>query len=208
MQDKNKIYMKAIHCEFEGDGMHTLLMASYLITALLIASLFVPLLWIVAVIITLLVLWSKIFSPKAKGGPGAGSPLDVNPNLGELNLGDIVVFKGEWVYDSLHDGWNEIHPVKCCEKLDWFEKPDKLKLPDGSFDINNFEWKDFKWKDPKTNTVFTLDSITSFELLKNHWCAAFEAAEDAENKGNRTNPLHDWGIHPSVDGCKPPIIIE
>jgi hypothetical protein len=209
--DRKLNYMKAIHCEFEGDGIHTLLMASYLVTALLFAAFLLGAfsLVIVAVIIALLAVWSKIFSSEARAGtaPGAGTPLDVNPNLGDLNLGDVVVFKGEWVYDSLHDGWNEIHPMHCCEKLDWFEKPDKLILPDGSFDITKFEWKDFKWQEPGTDTVFTIDSITNFELLHTHWCAVLQHAEDAENKGNKSNPEHDWGIHPAVDGCKPPIIV-
>lgn len=198
-------YMKRIHCEFEGDGIQTLLYASCLILAILVASLLVPYLWIVGVIIALLILFRRLLPWDAGTEPGHGSPLDVNPNLGELNRGDFVVFKGEWVYDSLHIGWNEIHPVKCCQKLEWVEPP--LRLPDGRFDIENFEWKDFKWKDPDTGTIFSLDSLASFTSFQKHWCDAFEGCEEAEENGSRSNPVHDWGIHPSVDGCKPPDII-
>jgi len=59
----------------------------------------------------------------------AGSPSDVNPNIGSLNPiqldannnplpgADIVYVKGTWVYDSLHEGWNEIHPIKEFRKV-------------------------------------------------------------------------------------------
>jgi hypothetical protein len=30
---------------------------------------------------------------------------------------DIVMVSGEWVYDSFHEGWNEIHPVRWCQKI-------------------------------------------------------------------------------------------
>jgi hypothetical protein len=72
---------------------------------------------------------------------GAGSPTDVDPSLGDLQPikldpntdkplagADIVYVRGTWVYDSLHEGWNEIHPVKVCAKVgtwtgDWATQP-------------------------------------------------------------------------------------
>lgn len=30
---------------------------------------------------------------------------------------DILVVKGSWVYDSAHEGWNEIHPIKHCQTI-------------------------------------------------------------------------------------------
>ena len=25
--------------------------------------------------------------------------------------------KGTWVYDNAHEGWNEIHPIKQCQRI-------------------------------------------------------------------------------------------
>jgi hypothetical protein len=30
---------------------------------------------------------------------------------------DILVVLGTWVYDSAHEGWNEIHPIKHCQHI-------------------------------------------------------------------------------------------
>ncbi len=27
-----------------------------------------------------------------------------------------MIVKGAWVYDSAHEGWNEIHPIKHCQE--------------------------------------------------------------------------------------------
>ena len=48
-----------------------------------------------------------------------GSPTDVNSELDELHsYRDVLVVKGTWVYDSAHTGWNEIHPIKQCQRID------------------------------------------------------------------------------------------
>ena len=101
-------------------------------------------------------------------------------------------------FDSLHEGWNEIHPIRDCQILGRLE-------PDEN---GEFKWSNFRYKDKETNTEFTLDSIESFKLLHDYWCAQFKGAKDAQDNGSTTNPVHDWGIHPTVDGCNPPIIIE
>jgi len=87
-----------------------------------------------------------------------GSPADVDPSLGNLhtndpaqnNLGaDLLYVMGSWVYDSFHDGWNELHPIKACSRIgrwdgDWpagFE--DTIKRFDQAFeDANNPDTRD------------------------------------------------------------------
>ena len=191
LQGKNLKYLKALHCEFEGDGIRRLLDAAYGVLALLIASLFVPGLWIVAAIIALLAILRGIFAEP--GAPGAGTPLDIHPSLGMLDKGHVVVVKGEWIYDSLHDGWNEIHPVRACQIIG--------RLEEGK------EFRDFSYTDLSTGTVFVLDSVDNVERFRNFWCDALKGAEAAEEGGNQDKPEHDWGIHPVIDGCKPPDII-
>jgi hypothetical protein len=194
-EGKNLKYMKAIHCEFEGDGIRRLLDAAYGVMAILIASLVVPGLWIVAVIIAILAILRGIFAEP--GAPGAGTPLDIDPSLGSMDKGDVVIVRGEWVYDSLHAGWNEIHPVRACQIIGRLQ-------PDEN---GNLDFKNFSYTDLSTGTVFTLDSAENVERFRDFWCNALDGADDAEDDGSKDNPEHDWGVHPTVDGCKPPIII-
>ena len=63
----------------------------------------------------LLIFGKGIFG--SKGEPGSGTPLDVGVNPGSLDGGAVVVVTGDWVYDSGHAGWNEIHPVKSCQVM-------------------------------------------------------------------------------------------
>jgi len=35
---------------------------------------------------------------------------------GEIKLGDPIMVRGRWAYDSAHTGYNEIHPVRTVQK--------------------------------------------------------------------------------------------
>ncbi len=52
-------------------------------------------------------------------GGEEGSPNDVaaDPDSGRVEVGDHVAIIGDFVYDSAHEGWNELHPVKKLLKL-------------------------------------------------------------------------------------------
>jgi hypothetical protein len=191
-EGKNLKYLQALHCEFEGDGIRSILDAAYGVLAMLLLALVIPGSWIVGVIIALLVLFRKIFLADP-GDPGSGNPLDIGPSPGSLDGRAVVVVKGEWIYDSLHGGWNEIHPVRDCQVIGHL-KPDE-------------GWPDFKYTDPDTGTVFTLDLDANVKRFRDFWCGALKDAKDAEDGGSHDNPEHDWGIHPGIDGCKKPIII-
>jgi hypothetical protein len=191
-EGKNLHYVKALHCEFEGNGIYLLLNLLIAVLALLVAALaFWPVAILAAIIALLFLLFRVILGNP--GQVGSGNPLDVNPNLGSLDKGDVVVVKGEWIYDSLHAGWNEIHPVRACQKIGRLEMGQKFK--------------DFSYTDQETQITFTLDSIENVKTFRDFWCGMLKGAEDAENGGSKDNPQHDWGIHPTVDGCKPPDII-
>jgi hypothetical protein len=119
-----------LHAEFEGDGNYKMLQASKVMLAMaiyaLIACIFLP--WpadiILGGIIGVLAALA-LFIASLLGGFGEGSPSDVN--AGELTdnthienghgVGaDIVFVQGTWVCDTLHERWNEIHPIKKCSK--------------------------------------------------------------------------------------------
>ena len=189
---KDLDYMRHLHCEFEGSGIHDRLNALYGIVAALLLALAVPGFWIVAIILGLLLIFGKgIFG--SKGQPDSGTPLDVGVNPGSLDGRAVIVVTGDWIYDSGHAGWNEIHPVKSCQVIG------HLKPDDG--------WDTFVYHDKGTGLDFTLASKENVEQFRSFWCGMLKGAQDAEDGGNRDDPANDWVIHPLVDGCKPPPII-
>jgi hypothetical protein len=185
------LYMKALHCEFEGNGIRVLLDEFYVVLGILIFSLFFPAAAIIALFIALVALLTNIFLSEHVPND-VGTPLDIDASLGVLDAGYFVVLKGIWVYDSNHTGWNEIHPVEDCRII---ATPGQAK-----------EFKDLSFTD-NTGAVLTLESPDNVKTYLEIQCGAIKRAEDAQNGGSRDKPEHDWGIHPSVDGCKPPDII-
>jgi hypothetical protein len=189
---KDLNYVKYLHCEFEGDGIRERLDALYGIVATLLIAVWVPGFWIVSIILGLLLLFGKgLFG--SKGQPGSGTPLDVGVNPGSLEGRAVVVVTGAWIYDSGHEGWNEIHPVKSCQVIGHL-KPDE-------------GWDTFRYLDKATNLEFALDAKENVERFRDFWCGMLKGAQDAEDGGNREDPANDWVIHPLVDGCKPPPVI-
>jgi hypothetical protein len=181
-------YLRWIHCEFEGRGIEDALSWAQVVLALLIAALLVPppfnaivliLLWFVSVLGLAETLW-KPWTP--------GDPRDVNPNLGSLQEGNLVLVRGDWVYDSLHDGWNEIHAIHDCQIIS-----NELVPLNGLWPVDSHG--------------HDLNDPAAVQAAVDDWCDALADATGAEDGGNRDDPMHDWVIHPLIDGCTPPVII-
>ncbi|MGE0813269.1 MAG: hypothetical protein AB7O28_06860 [Vicinamibacterales bacterium] len=193
VQDEgHKQYVTSLHSEFEGDGIAELLKWAKVILALLIAALFVPdvlraILILLAVFLTLVNIVDVVTAPPAL--QGAGNPLDVDPRL-IIGKGDIVAVKGTWVYDSLHHGWNEMHPVLACEVVG------RLPLP--KMDVIH---------DPPVTWPPPFDTDAGITAFVQRWCAGIKDADDAVDGGSGDDPANGWVVHPLVDGCKPPPII-
>ncbi len=195
-------YRDELHCEFEGDGIYQLREYMYVILALLTLAFYLP--WpadfILAMIALLIGLIGGIRDFRAPSqAPNPGNPLDVSKDLATLTRGDLVVVKGEWIYDSLHAGWNEIHPVRHCEII---KEREEIDVPDADLD-----WSDYVVFDPTTGTTVDFTNAASVESYRQYLCGMIKDAEEAEEGGSRDDPRNDWGVHPLVDGCKPPIII-
>lgn len=193
--DGHKEYIVGLHCEFEGDGIYTLLLLAIAILALLIAAAVFPaaalgLLILAAVLFLIGLLGDWLLA--TPGGPGAGSPTGVDPSLGTMARGDIVVVKGDWVYDSLHPGWNEIHAVHDCQIIDHIDLPDSDALKDPNV--------------PQTPWPLGLQPSEVFNTL-DFWCKSMGDAGGAETGGSRQNPQNDWVIHPIIDGCNQVVIV-
>jgi hypothetical protein len=195
-------YLTQLHCEFEGDGIYQLRQYLYVILALLTLAFYLP--WPLDFIVSLLAILIGLFggimdfrSPSHASDPG--NPLDVNEELGTLTRDDLVVVKGEWIYDSLHAGWHEIHPVRHCEII---REREEIHVLDEDLD-----WSDYVVINPATGLAVDFTDAVSVESYRQVWCGMIRDAEEPEKDGSRDDPKNDWGVHPLVDGCKPPIII-
>ena len=201
-------YLTQLHCEFEGDGIYQIREHMYVILALLTAAFYLP--WPLDLILSLLALAFGFLggirdfrSPSEAADPG--NPLDVNENLGTLSGGDLVVVKGEWIYDSLHAGWHEIHPVRHCEII--IERENLRDAAGNPIEDADLDWSDYVVTNPGTNQPVDFTDPTSAESYRQVWCGLIRDAEQPEEEGSRDDPRNDWVLHPLVDGCKPPIII-
>ena len=126
-------WTEALHCEFEGAGMQILYDALKILLALMIAAAVASVLclipifgWIACLIALVLFFIAAQIIPNALflAANDRAYPSDVNPSIHELHQNgcdgmgaDILVISGSWVYDSMHGGWNEIHPVKYCQRV-------------------------------------------------------------------------------------------
>ena len=97
----------------------------------------------------------------------------------------IVLVRGDWVYDAGHAGWNEIHPVRYVQRLD--------NVP----------------------ADFDGTAIASAELVERFarevldpWCLEVGRSEDPIVVEAQAEPENSWHIHPSVDGCREPVVVE
>lgn len=176
----------ALHCEFEGGGVWELLqwclVALALATAATIACAIPILGWIVCAILGLAAAITFIAGVIAALN-NVGDPNDVDPGLGEIHApdptgrgADILVVKGTWIYDSAHEGWNEIHPILHCQRI-------------GTW---NGTWSGTAFARPNTKAAV------------DRWCAALERAGDPATKANQQGLEHQWQVHPLVDGCRGP----
>lgn len=116
-----------LHAEFEGAGMRDLQLGAFagygVSLAALYACIALPPPWgaIAGAILALLALLALLIGGLLGLGD-TGSPADVNPSLGNLHtntdkghLGASLLYvEGTWVFDTMHEGWNEIHPIKVA----------------------------------------------------------------------------------------------
>jgi hypothetical protein len=151
-----------LHAEFEGAGIEDLKIGAQVGLGIAIAALVVclaipgPIGAVVAGILALLAFLAALIG--ALFGLGdTGSPADVNPDLGNLHTNDpanggigadLLYVYGTWVYDTYHEGWNEIHPIKVCARVGRWDG-DWPKGFDGEIDHIKDAFDDAKDDDTK-----------------------------------------------------------
>ena len=118
-----------LHAEFEGAGMRDFrigaLVALGLAIAAVIACAAIPPPWgiVVAAILAFLAFLAGLIgylvgdhdyaAPSDAGHSGEFHQPDTVTGLGA----DLVYVMGTWVFDSFHEGWNELHPIKACTTI-------------------------------------------------------------------------------------------
>lgn len=128
--DKQGVTSAILHAEFEGAGIYDFrigaTVALGLAIAALVACVALPPPWgiIAGAILTILAFLAALFGglfgagDNASPGDVSGAPTEIHDNDATTGLGaDLLYVSGTWVFDSLHTGWNEIHPIKVCTKV-------------------------------------------------------------------------------------------
>lgn len=118
-----------LHAEFEGAGMRDFrigaLVALGFAIAAVVACAAIPPPWglVVAAFLAFLAflagLIGYLIGDHDYADPGQGSiPSELHQNDPTSGLGaDLLYVAGTWVFDSFHEGWNELHPIKVCTPI-------------------------------------------------------------------------------------------
>ena len=189
--DGGELDTEVLHCEVKGCRVHDVcivlkVMAFPTAAAAVVCS--IPIIgWIaclialaVVAIITLIVggiVWAATHNGDINDvlDPDSGTltPADPETGLG----GDIILVRGDWVYDAGHDGWNEIHPVRHVQKLD---------IP--------LEFHGATVADAVLVERFKTEVLDP-------WCFEVGRTDDPLVREEQEKPKNSWQIHPSIDGC-------
>jgi hypothetical protein len=184
-----------LHCEFEGSGNHDQYLfaqAMLGITTLAFAAcIFVP--FIVSLILLILLSLAGLIGMLINKVGHPGSPSDVNPDLPTIHKEqDVLYVRGTWVYDPLHEGYNEIHPIKACCKIGCW----------------NGDWTNTNCHPEEGPTGYDAacqGTTTPGIILRLR--NGFQEAQAEETQANQARPEHQWRFHPDLDGCSRDVIL-
>jgi hypothetical protein len=177
-----------LHAEFEGAGVYARLQAFEALLGLAALGYAACLLGLPGLILALLLLLAFAAAWFGSRAAGPGQPSDVNPDLPTIHVNDednqgkgkgadLLYVQGTWVFDPLHDGWNEIHPVKVC-----------TKFGTGTW---TGEWP---------------PELCQSDVILLRLRDQFEVARAPETRANQALPQHQWQAHPEIDGCADVVI--
>ena len=123
-------------------------------------------------------------------------------NVGDLPPGGYqanqhVVVLGEHVYDGLHDGWHELHPLIAIKIvsdesgfLTW--DPAFAETPSPGLTVEDM-------KRGMSSPTFAAKAAAYVEQE----CRGLREAHAPETGQEQQKLVHRWSIHPAVDGCQP-----
>ena len=189
----------ALHCEIEGTRMMTICTATkvatflgsvvgFLLGAAVLAAcaasgVFFLLCLLLAIVVALLVTGVIGLAGYGIGyaAGSEGSPEDVatDPDSGTVEVGDCIAMIGDWIYDSGHDGWHELHPVKGLLRL---QRKDEQS-------------KHAHKKDDQSKTD---PCLTMTEARIKKICSMVRSREDPVTKQAQGLAANQWLTHPRV----------
>lgn len=109
--------------------------------------------------------------------PASGTLKPADADTGEG--GDVILVRGDWVYDAGHDGWNEIQPIRLVMKLT---------------DVVDPRFRDMAKADPSLVADFQKEVLDV-------WCEKIGEASSPLVVAAQQDPTNGWRIHPAIDGC-------
>ena len=206
-----------LHAEFEGGGIYKLLQALYVLAPIATATAIVcsiPVLGWVACAILGAITAAIAIAGVVNALNDTGAPTVVDPKTGaatdQLHPGrDILLVHGTWVYDSAHEGWNEVHPIKVCQLVGTanYLAGDKVDWDDA---IADFMVAAGKWRVDLSKPgvrAFLKDSGApapqDWRDWVRAWCDGVKSASSPETVDHQGRPENIWHIHPVIDGCQP-----
>ena len=206
-----------LHCEFEGAGIIDLLHSAEAALAFATAAAVfcsIPVIgWAVCAVLSavaaIIAIAGIIGAMNDNAEPTVYDPV-TGKTSNEMHSGsDILFVKGTWVFDTFHEGWNELHPVKECYRIATarFERPDKIEWNDAiapyMVAIGRWIWDSSKLP---VLTPIMLDGPPKPRDWTDwvaFWCDKVGTTSDPLTLAGQTLPENQWTIHPLIDGCRP-----
>jgi hypothetical protein len=176
-----------IEVEFEGAGVWDLYVALLAASPVAAAAAVVGAIpffgWLLALLLILVAL-AIVAIGAAIGLGDTTSPESDDPSIGVIHPGEDILFvMGHWIYDSGHQGWNELHPVLSCQKIG--RKVRHADLAEGN------PWAGQPEFSEPDRLQFRLKAM----------CKLAMNAQDPTTRSNQRKRENGWTLHPAVDGC-------
>ena len=151
-----------------------------------LACLIVAAIWLAVTAAAVAIAWNATHNGDINDvyDPAAGDLTAADPKTGEG--GDVILVRGDWVYDAGHSGWNEIHPIRHVQKL----TPEVEARFQGMGKADPALVEDFK------------------KEVLDVWCFHVEQSTDPLVIKAQKEPENEWHIHPTIDGCDEEVIIH
>ncbi len=212
----NYTWQPYLHCEFEGGGVYKLMRASEAALAFATAAAVVcaiPVVgWIACAVLSavaaLIFLLGLVNALNDHGVPSVLDPA-TGQTTSDLHPGrDILFVKGDWVFDTAHEGWNEIHPIKLCirvatavyphtDVVDW----DRAIAP-YLVGLGRWQWDSSNPADLKPIKLDGPPKRDDWTHWVAAWCAQAGLAGSSATRAAQLQAANQWQVHPLVDGCQ------
>ncbi len=183
--DGHPFWVPCLHVEFEGSRINDVCAAIAALQGPVSGFCDVPIIgWIACAVIDIVLLpIMSIAIAVAWANATDGDYADAQIGSGQLELGDLVVATGRFVYDAAHQGWNELHAGYSIQRITNQEPP----LDPAEFNTWSSQWCGAIANVPPyappgaKPTDMTPAQTTTYT--------------------NQLDPSNQWIFHPAVDGC-------